>query len=243
MKNKSTTKGSNSYLDDLELRLRSAIQKHRDLTLRLTTDLTTSKDKFLEGVIRENNSTLPPGRNRFKRLASLDVQPHAVDEILLHLARTPRYSKTAADFFDTMLEGQSGAAILSIDAAIRPALRETFRLTPRTHITLEHFKSMSQKEMHGTFDSLVGTEVTVQVTKFLWTSNIATLAVTIPEVSDDGKRLPKSENDFQHITVWFKKGTAAVDSNKLPELCRTGQAKSITLNPAFSLLGTVSLWE
>jgi len=234
-----------SYLDGLEARLRERIKEYRDFVLGLTAEESASCSVFasllrqkvneLEMIdVASSSYEAPP----FVKLASVDVDVHAVRQILFDVSKR---NEALASFLDTILEGNSIDGVLSSDSGT--VLAEKLRFVVQTHVTLAHCKSTSQSEMIAKFEPLSGSRVQLSSTALLWSANVIALEVTVAANTDDGKALPASANSFVHITVWFQEGSSAVSANELPQLCEKGEAQRVDFDAPLSLCGEISLWK
>lgn len=238
-----TTRVEDDYLDDLEARLRECIKQYRDSIFGLTLEESVSCSSFsssLKQKVDEVELLSSYETPSFVKLASIDVDVHAVHEILLHISKS---NHSVSSFFGTILDDHGVDEVLSSNGSSNNALAEELRFVMQTHVTLAHFRRTPQSEFLSTFEPLSGSSVQVSATALLWSEDVMALEVRVAEETDDGTLLPSLRNGFPHITVWFRQGTTAVEANELPRLYENNAAQRVELDTPVLLRGTVSLWE
>ena len=114
-----------------------------------------------------------------------------------------------------------------------------------THVTMALGQRSTQPAMRDSFGALLGSNVEIVTKGFFWDDRVAALAVDIAETSLDGKRIPTSDNEFPHVTVWINvsAGARAHMANELPSLVEAGNAKHVDFSAPVALYGTISFWD
>jgi hypothetical protein len=210
----------------------------------MTADIEDSQTAFLNQLkdrIRDlNEQTLPtspmpttlapkPAQKfpRFIKLVSIDVSMRKIhDEI-------KQRAEKLADFLKIAVNGTPPSV------GVLPG-RD---FIPNTHVTLVYHSDMSQSDMHAKFGSVIGEEVQLSVTGFLWSDRVAALSVDIPGETKSGSPLHRPKNEFAHITFWCQKTAKAKEANELPGLVDQGKAHKILFEEPFTLIGTVAYWS
>ena len=239
-----TSKVDDTYLDDLEMRIREQIMKYRGFILGLTTEPDFSCGNFASSLCRlvselETTGTVSSSATlSFVKLAAIDVNFRAVHALLLSFSKR---SEALTSFMDTILDGNSCDQIFGSNSS--SALAEKLGFVLQTHVTLAHASRISQSEMIIKFRNLSGCGVQLSAVAVLWSATVMALEVAVSSQTEDGKVLPPSENKFVHITVWFQRGTKAFSANELPMLCEKGLAQRVDFNSPIALRGVVSLWN
>ena len=112
-----------------------------------------------------------------------------------------------------------------------------------THVTMAHFERTSHATMQELYGGLLGARVELKVTALLWSTRVAALAVDIPEQTPNGKQIPKSQNPFSHMMIWFHgTSTTAFEANRLPDLVTSGEAQRLDFENPIPLPGKISFW-
>jgi hypothetical protein len=233
-------KVEDTYLNDLEHRIRDSVERYRDHLLGLTVDESVTRESFVSSLIEkvaEVESIESYEAPSFIQIASVDVDVNAVHEILSYLKDDKRLSL----FFKQTLSGLDFNEVLSNNGDDRSA--EDLGFVIKTHVTLAHCRHVSQSELRSTFTRLLGSEVELTATALFWNERVMALAVAVPEETKDGKTLPPSRNTFVHITVWLGEGASAVAANSLPQLHETLEAERLDFESPIPLRGAVCLWE
>ena len=232
---KKKIKQSDETILHLEGRLRSSIKQHRDTLLAMTVDKAETETSFVSQMVEKittlNNETMQGGMQEMK-LASIDVEKRKIHEILMD-----NCNGATGDFLKVALSNQSED--YNVEDGCYPG--NNFVLRP--HVTMYHHKEGTQEEMKAMFGPLEGSKVELSVDGLLWNESIAAFSVTPAEVSLDGKLIPRSINEFIHITIWFDEGISAVMSNELPELVKQNKANCIKFAEPILILGTISFWN
>jgi len=228
-------------LDDLETRLRECVKQHRDFVLGLAAEESLSSGTFAAllkqkvGEVEKFETASSHEAPSFVKLASIDVDLQAVHGILLDLSKD---NDTVASALKAVVGSNEIDQVLS-----DKSLAAKLRFVVQTHVTLAHCQGVSQAKMLETFKPVEGCRVPLSVTALLWSTTVMALEVSVNSKTEDGKNLPSSQNGFTHITVWYQKGTNAVEANQLPQLCEKQEAHRFEFGPPIPLRGTVSLWK
>lgn len=221
--------------------MRESLQLHRDDILGLAVEETVSRQSFASSLLQkvaEVDSIASYESPSFIKIASIDVDVNVIHQLLRDLQTDKRFSA----FFESSLGDYGATEVLSGDGVSLVAAEKcSFVLT--THVTLAHFRHMSQADLRSTFQPICGSIVKLSATGLLWNDRVAALAVTVAGKTDIGDDLPPSRNSFPHITVWFQEDASAVDANLLPDLCDKGKARRVDFESPIPLEGKVLLWE
>ena len=240
-KKKDIGKFKDPYLDDLETRLRNALEESRGYLSSLTVDVDESRQAFLEKLKdtisqAESNqlmseegdgSALCLSRIRY---VSVDVSPSAVHEFLL--SNVGRADLNG--FWKIICDENDPKSIL------RGVQSTDDRLIKTTHVTLAHTNSHSQKSMKENFGPVNDHDLQVAITGLLWDNLTAALEVQLPAQTDQGATLAGSINDFEHVTLWTNTDTKAKRSNELPLLVKQGKAQRVAFSDKMTLPGKLS---
>lgn len=234
MDKKNVKQFKNDDLDELEIRLRTAISRHRDYLHTLTVDEEIAKEKFI---------------------SQLKEQVAACDEVSVYDAAVPKFIKLASIDVDRKcligifksLHGESGLHRFFNNILGNRSIEDVFdggdrRFVTKTHVTLAHFNDVPQADFHKKFDHLKDLRVYLSVIALYWNMDNAALEVNVEQMTTCGKELPPPDNAFRHITIWVADHSSAVKSNRLPAQLENGQACKYVFNKPFSVEGTISLW-
>ena len=114
-----------------------------------------------------------------------------------------------------------------------------------THVSMAFGQRSTQPAIRDSYGALLGSKVEIVANGFFWDDRVAALAVDIAETSLDGKTIPKSDNEFPHVTVWVNvsAGARAHMANALPSLVEAGNAKHVGFPAPVALYGTISFWD
>jgi Fungal tRNA ligase phosphodiesterase domain len=206
----------------------------------MTADIATSQARFTSQLM-ERVSEVDTGSysvveydapSAFIKLVAVDVSVGDVHVLLRDMAKDSRLAPLMKQF---SVDPTNHTMLPSVDW-------DDSQFIPKTHVTMAHFKEATQGAMRVSFGKLVGEVVEVSVTAVLWDKKVAALEVQLPAVTTNGNDLPKSKNEFSHVTIWCEKGTKAVASNELPGLVERGEAQRVSLDQPVVLPGTVALW-
>jgi hypothetical protein len=235
-----SSKVQDPFVDDLEKRLRSLLAQYRENLLERTVERSSSCQVFVSQLnekIANINSmdsytaidTGPP----FINIASVDIGPTSVHTLLQSLEEDERLSTFWAMTLDDSTPKKA-------DSVASKYQSEKFSRNP--HITMAHWKEKSQEQMRLAFEPICDSQVSVKATAFLWNSQVAAIAVTVADETEDGKAVLRPDNVFSHVTIWCQDGASPFQSNSLPGLVETGEAHRIELQDSVIFDGTISFW-
>jgi hypothetical protein len=235
------TRAEDSYLDDLEIRLRRCIEEFKAPILDLAVQESCSRESFVISVrqkIEETESIESYDSPSFIKLASIDVDVNEVHRLLLSISAQGK----ANEFFEQALRDYEISEVLSANGdTLDLAEKCMFVLT--THVTLAHCRNLSQALLRSSYQSFCYQKVNLAASCFMWSERVAAIGVLVPNSTATGLDLPQSLNTFTHITVWFQEGSTAVEANDLPKQWKSGNAKCVEFETEIPLQGTVSLWK
>lgn len=219
-------------LDVLEERLRSTIAEHKDLLKSLIADEMTSRNEFvsqlMDRVAECDTITHYDGGSVFK-LVALDVEKESIWN------RLAQQSEKDLDL-EAFLNKNCG------DAWSELLSHHDDRVIAKPHVTLAHPRNVPRQQIQDRFGPVTGETVRLQASSILWGENVAALAVQVNEKSKSGKVVPRSYNEFVHITIWVEHGGSSVQSNELPKEVESGAAQCYHFKEPFVLEGTLSFW-
>jgi hypothetical protein len=235
-----SSKVQDPFVDVLENRLRSLLAQYRENLLKRTVQRSSSCQVFVSQLnerIADINSmdtytAIVPGPP-FINIASLDIDPTSVITLLQSLEKDERLST-----FWAMTLGDSTPE--KEDSVASKYENEKFSRNP--HITMAHWKEKSQEQIRLAFEPICDSRVSVTATAFLWNTQVAAIAVTLADETEDGKAVLRPDNVFSHVTIWCQDGASPFQSNSLPGLVETGEAHRIELHDPVIFDGTISLW-
>jgi len=236
-------KSSSKYMCDLEKRLRISLEHHRERILRMSADISTSRQHFIAQLIEAicqadtmNSYNAEPAMrpSTFVKFASVDVQVESVHNILRSFADDERF----VGFWAVVLKSSSSTGSL-LEGAI--AANPSF--VTKTHVTMAHFLQMKQEILKATFEPLCGSRVKVKVLALLWSKRVAALAVVVASEGENGVRVPSPLNQFPHITIWYSSDASSKESNELPMQLESGESQRIDFEEPIDLPGVISLWK
>ena len=118
----------------------------------------------------------------------------------------------------------------------------TSSLVKTTHVTMAFHDQTTREDMLRLFGDAIGSEVEVTVQSILWSDRVAALGVDPSRKSLCGKTIPLPQNEFPHITIWFKDNAKASEANNLPSMVESGQAMMEVLENPVKLTGKLSFW-
>ena len=227
----------------MESRLRVALSEHGNNVIKYTATEEESRSSFLSQVSKhvlsldelKLGTKQPRAAKRstgpsFIKIVSIDVDTDLLHKILREMAPRDVHLSLYLQKIG-ILEGGGD--------------KETSgTLVKRCHVTMVHYSQQSQMDMRSRFDTIVGKEVTINVTSCLYGKNNLALSVALPSTTmgELPIPLPASKNQYPHITIWFGKGAKAADSNILPDLVSTGQAKMFQPPNDTTVQGKLSYW-
>ena len=229
----------------MEGRLRECLASHRDMLLHSTVGEGDSQAEFVSQIIdrvttfnaRNKNGEAVANGTRpskepeaFVKIVSIDVEMVAVHTLLKQYK-----DSVAMEFLNVALAGKS------LSNSFQGGKYAGKDFVSTTHLTMAHIERTSQATMRQLYGGVLGARVEIKVTALLWSTRVAAFAVDIAEQTEDGKDLPKAQNRFSHITIWFR-GTTAFEANRLPDLVKSGEAQRIEFENPIPLSGTISFW-
>lgn len=240
---KDKTAPQKDYIDTLEQRLRSSITLHREFTLSLSVDIDESLRAFNSQLVQQicqvdSIATYEPMMHPFIKLASIDVKVADVHSLLFDMKDTVGL----VPFFEIISDKRPNVEEV-LNEVHCDTLQSSTKFVVKTHITMAHFKEMSQIKLRDLFSPICGVEVFVSINAILWNHRIAALSVEIPISTNSGVCIPKCNSTFPHVTVWLEKGASAVESNTLPRLVKENNAFKVELKEPILIQGVISLWE
>jgi hypothetical protein len=217
----------------MESRLRECLTSHRGMLLHSTVSEGDSQAEFVSQIIdRVTTFNARPSKEpeAFVKIVSIDVEMAAVHTLL------KQYKDSAAmEFLNVALAGKS------LSNSFQGGKYAGKDFVSTTHLTMAHFERTPQATMRQLYGGLLGARVELKVTALLWSMRVAAFAVDITELTEDGGNMPKSQNPFSHITIWFQ-GTTAFEANRLPDLVKSGEAQRIEFENPIPLSGKISFW-
>ena len=159
------------------------------------------------------------------KIASIDVDVKKIHKILHRMAKT----REKVRLFLSRIGGLN---------------TKNMNVVLKTHVTMAHWSTTPQSEIHSTFDCLVDKLVILNVTGFLFSRDVAALRVEPASFTsgDPSLRVPNSRNEFVHITVWCAEEVEAAKANCLPGDVEEGLAEEIIVESAHKVEGVFSLW-
>lgn len=201
----------------------------------MTVDEEMAKDEFISQLnekVAACNEMLAydSTKSKFIKLASLDVKR----EDLITMFKSLEGEPGLHDFAANILGNRDVEGFFNGDDR---------QVVAKPHVTLAHFSTLSQADLHEKFDHLQGLQVPISVVALYCNADNVALEVEVGRTTLCGIELPPPQNDFKHITVWVHDRSSAVKSNQLPELVRSLQASKFEFSKPFLLEGPVSLWE
>jgi hypothetical protein len=235
-----SSKVQDPFVDNLENRLRSLLAQYRENLLERTVERSSSCQVFVSQLnerianINSMNSytavdTGPP----FINIASLDIDPKSVRTLLQSLEEDERLST----FWAMTLDDSTPEKADSVASKY-----ENKKFSRNPHITMAHWKEKSQEQIRLAFEPISDSRVSVTATAFLWNTQVAAIAVTVADETEDGKAVLRPDNVFSHVTIWCQDGASPFQSNSLPGLVETGEAHRIELHDPVIFDGTISFW-
>ncbi|XP_026441467.1 tRNA ligase 1-like [Papaver somniferum] len=116
--------------------------------------------------------------------------------------------------------------------------KDLLRCITKAHVTLAH------KGSHGVaavanYSVYLNREVPVDLTSLLFSEKCAALEAGLGSV--DGEKI-SSKNEWPHVTVWTAPGVPPKEANALPQLVSEGKAMRISINPPFTITGTLDFY-
>ena len=221
---------SNSgYYSGLEERLRASISSHQQFLLGLTVDESVSCKSFVAQVAQSllEMEGLEPSSDGFINIVSVDIDRKRVHEVLMQFANMSNSSLNGRLAESPPADGEyNGQGFIA-----------------NTHITMAHYSQLPQKSMRADYGPIVGEKVKVNIKGFAWNQRVGALSVEVNAETESGRKVPKTQNDFPHITVWTDKGVSAAESNKLPDLLASGDAQQLVLPNVVTVPGSISFWS
>jgi hypothetical protein len=229
----------------MESRLRTILEKHSNILLSKTASIDKTKEalyrQMLDRIsalnnrmdIDEKEPNQKPATGTSIRLVSLDFEKSVVHQVI-----KDHDSGAAATFLNAVFDGTKEK-----EKFVKKGDYRGDEFVDKTHVTMAFSQRTSQRKMRDIFGPVLGCEVDLLLTGFLWSETHAAFAVTLPDQTVDGKHLPGSKNAFVHMTVWVAKGSKSVGSNELPVLVSEGEAHRVDLETQVCLRGKIAFWE
>ncbi|KAI3995207.1 hypothetical protein MKX01_032009 [Papaver californicum] len=108
----------------------------------------------------------------------------------------------------------------------------------KAHVTLAH------KGTHGVaavanYSVHLNRNVPIDLTSLLFSEKSAAVEACLGSV--DGEKI-SSKNEWPHVTVWTAPGVPPKEANTLPQLVSEGKAIRISINPPFTISGTLDFY-
>ncbi|KAI3893597.1 hypothetical protein MKW92_052267 [Papaver armeniacum] len=116
--------------------------------------------------------------------------------------------------------------------------KDLMKCITKAHVTLAH------KGSHGVaavanYSVYLNREVPINLTSLLFSDKCAALEACLGSV--DGEKI-SSKNEWPHVTIWTAPGVPAKEANTLPQLVSEGKAIRISINPPFTISGTLDFY-
>lgn len=258
-------KKDDSQMIDLETRLRSSIETHKDTIMAMTVNLEDSVEAFsvqmadrIKSLSIKTEKIIPSPMNdsiqdddisKSVKLVSLDID-RALIQGLLDKRRESGDLKNFYDFIPSFSSKAKQNEDSDTDMADATGRSKDYCSDPNfvksTHVTMAFVGEKNPPEtLIANFRHLQGREVTVSVTGFLWSTTNAALAIKIASSTADEESLsvPSCENSFAHITVWVAPDVKKSLSNQLPNLVESGNASRVDFDTDDVVVGKLSFWN
>ena len=239
-------KKDDSQMIDLEKRLRSSIEAHKETISAMTVNLEDTKEAFavqmtnrMQSLSNKTDKIVEPpvaasiqddDISTSVKLVSIDIDSVQILELL----EKHRESGVLKDFFDFIQSFSSSP----------PSSEPNF--VESTHVTMAFAGEKNSPEtLVSNFFNLQGREIRMFATGFLWSTTNAALAIQIAPCTAGVKALsvPSCENSFAHITVWVAPDVKKSLSNQLPNLVEAGKASRVNFDEQDVLAGKLSFWN
>jgi len=229
---------SSQELKNIEQNLRSSLKDHQSFLTNLQADESYSRKSFIEQLAlyssslgdslqeRESTVTLSTVNKPAKiKIVSLDISKKKIHSMLENA------SNTSIDLRNFMKDKgfQKRRNIESVKYK-----QDCF--IQKTHCTFAHKSKMSQEQMRVKFGHLINVTCEIHLLSFHFDDRVAAVEVSVPP------SLPRTVNDFSHITIWCAKGVNAEESNFLPTRLKDGIAKCVSFQSPMAIEGTFSYW-
>eukprot|EP00531_Pseudo-nitzschia_arenysensis_P016765 CAMPEP_0116151778 /NCGR_PEP_ID=MMETSP0329-20121206/20285_1 /TAXON_ID=697910 /ORGANISM="Pseudo-nitzschia arenysensis, Strain B593" /LENGTH=1492 /DNA_ID=CAMNT_0003648427 /DNA_START=178 /DNA_END=4656 /DNA_ORIENTATION=+ len=263
-------KKDDSQMIDLENRLRSSIEKHKEAILAMAVNLEDSMQAFAVQMtdriqslsIKAEKIVAPPTNNdsihdddasKNVKLVSLDIDRFEIQELL----NKHKESGALKDFYDFIPSFSSKAKNNNNDSDTTMANANEIaeddeddnpdpNFVKSTHVTMAFAGEKNPPEtLLANFRHLQGRPVSISVTGFLWSTTNAAFAIKIASCTADKESffVPPCENSFAHITVWVAPDVKKSLSNQLPNLVESGKASRVDFDQEDALVGTLCFWN
>jgi hypothetical protein len=230
---KTKVKSGDKNIQSMENRLRECLASRRDMLLNSTVSEGASQTEFVSQIIDRVttcNARKSKEPEAFVKIVSIDVEMDAVHALL------KKYEDSAAmEFLNVALAGKPHSNSFQGGKYAGKDFVST------THVTMAHFERTPHATMRELYGGVIGARVELKVTALLWNTRVAAFAVDITEQTQDGRKMPKSQNPFSHVTIWFRE-TTAFEANRLPDLVKSGEAQRIDFENPIPLSGEISFW-
>ena len=238
---KKKVKIEDPMVEDMESRLRSCVESHRDELC--SAELERSTEAFADQVVDriislkessdqgqiDDESALKPTI----KIVSIDVPPVHVQRIV-----RKQVDRGNLNHFFQSIRGDR----VDTSPSITDDLAST-NYVEKTHVTMQFWKSTTQESMRELYGKLLGSEVKLVVTALLWDDDVAAFQVEIPEKAENGIAIPPCGNKFCHLTIWVADDIEARMANELPDKVEAGGAFKVVFTDPIPLEGVVSFWN
>ena len=245
--------------------MRHTLEKYQDVVLGLTADLSETRQRFVQSVVDkvkevDTMSTSYDAPPLLIELVAINVDRKSVYDILQDVKG--HQDETLTNFLEQILQGNSWESIIQNDNNDEhDSSVEGLGFVNKTHVTLAHYRDMSQSNMQSLYTPYIESSVELTTNAIYYNERIMALAInnnninnnntaTATEmITSDGMVLPRPppsssrgmDRDFPHITIWCRPGVSAVEANALPSLVNDHQAHRVEF-PDACLQGRVSFW-
>lgn len=244
--------------------MRHTLEKYQDVVLGLTADLLETRRRFVQSVVDkvkevDTMSTSYDAPPLLIELVAIDVDRKSVYDILQDLQG--RQDEALTNFLEQILQGNSWEGIIQNDNNDEHDSSVTeFGFVSKTHVTLAHYRDMSQSNMQSLYTPYIESSVEFTTNAIYYNERIMALAIknsnndtaaATEMITSDGMIVPRPssssssslgmDRDFPHITIWCHPGVSAVEANALPSLLNDHKAHRVEF-PDQCLQGRVSFW-
>jgi hypothetical protein len=213
-------------------------------------------DKIHEVDTMSTSYEAPPS---LIQLVAIDIDRKSVYDIIQDV-QFHQSTDILSNFLEQILQGYSWESLVHDEDDEDNTVLNDLGLVTKTHVTLAHYRDMSQANMQSMYTPYIESSVELTTNAIYYNERVMALAIKNNERSEimtnDGTIVPMSSTvsltmsgsqqqqcnrDFAHITIWCNKGVPAYEANTLPALVNENKAFCVEF-PEQSLLGSISFW-
>ena len=157
--------------------MRHTLEKYQDVVLGLTADLSETRQRFVQSVVDkvkevDTMSTSYDAPPLLIELVAINVDRKSVYDILQDLQG--HQDDTLTNFLEQILQGNSWESIIQNE---HDSSVEELGFVNKTHVTLAHYRDMSQSNMQSLYTPYIESSVELTTNAIYYNERIMALAI------------------------------------------------------------------